>query len=117
MCRLDNSRALAVCHVKRRHDNDLRGIACSSGHASFTATDEAVQTDNTSVRLTSAEQPEGERSMAAVVIIDNPFATLWYHPEKRIVHHRIHQFISGKAFRDLLLTGTDVLTKNQATKW
>ena len=33
------------------------------------------------------------------------------------MHHRIHQFISGKAFRDLLLTGTDVLTKNQATKW
>ena len=47
--------------------------------------------------------------MAAVTIIDNPFATLWYHPEKRIVHHRIHQFISGKAFRDLLLTGTEVL--------
>jgi hypothetical protein len=55
--------------------------------------------------------------MAAVVVIDNPYATLWYHPEKRIVHHRIHQFISGNAFRELLLTGTDVLTKNQATKW
>jgi hypothetical protein len=55
--------------------------------------------------------------MPAVTIIDNPFATLWYHPEKRIVHHRIHQFISGKAFRDLLLTGTEVLTKHQATKW
>jgi hypothetical protein len=58
-----------------------------------------------------------EDDMAVVTIIDNPYATLWYHPEKRIVHHRIHQFISGKTFRDLLLTGTEVLTKHQATKW
>jgi hypothetical protein len=31
------------------------------------------------------------------VIIDNPFATLWYHPEKRIVHHRIHQVHQRKS--------------------
>jgi len=92
-------------------------LRAAAGTGSRTAADEAVQTDKTSIRLTSAEQLGGERSMAAVVIIDNPFASLWYHPEKRIVHHRIHQFISGKAFRDLLLTGTEVLTKNQATKW
>ena len=79
-----------------------------SGTDAIRAAVDAVQTDKTF-------QKRG--SMAAVVIVDNPFATLWYHPEKRIVHHRIHQFISGKAFRDLLLTGTDVLTKNQATKW
>ena len=103
---MSNRRTTMICAVLR----------AAAGTGSRTAADEAVQTDKTSIRLTSAEQLGGERSMAAVVIIDNPFATLWYHPEKRIVHHRIHQFISGKAFRDLLLTGTDVLTKHQATK-
>ena len=55
--------------------------------------------------------------MATVTILDNPYATLWFHPEKGIVHHQIKQFISGQSFRDLLMTGTDVLTKHKATKW
>ena len=55
--------------------------------------------------------------MATVTILDNPYATLWFHPEKGIVHHQIKQFISGQAFRELLLTGTDILTKHKATKW
>jgi hypothetical protein len=55
--------------------------------------------------------------MAGVTIIDNPYATLWYYPEKRIVHHQIKQFISGNTFRELLLAGTNVLIKNQAQKW
>ena len=55
--------------------------------------------------------------MPPVTIIDNPYATLWYHPEKRIVHHQIHQFISGDTFRELLLAGTNVLIKHHAQKW
>jgi hypothetical protein len=55
--------------------------------------------------------------MPPVTIIDNPYATLWYHPEKRIVHHQIHQFISGDVFRELLLAGTNVLIKHHAQKW
>jgi hypothetical protein len=55
--------------------------------------------------------------MAAVTIIDNPYATLWYHPDKGIVHHQIHQFIRGNAFRELLLAGTNVLIKHRAQKW
>ena len=51
--------------------------------------------------------------MATVTILDNPYATLWFHPEKGIVHHQIHQFISG----ELLMAGTDVLQKHRATKW
>lgn len=55
--------------------------------------------------------------MAALTILDNPFATLWYHPDKGIVHHQVHQFISGPAFQELLLAGSDVLVKNKAQKW
>src|SRR5215213_11218460 len=52
-----------------------------------------------------------------ITIIDNPFVTLWYHPDKKIVHHQIHKFIAGKEFRGFLLAGADVLKKNLATKW
>ena len=55
--------------------------------------------------------------MPAQTIIDNPSVTLWYHADKKIVHHKIHKFIFGKEFRELLLTGSDVLKKNQAQKW
>jgi hypothetical protein len=55
--------------------------------------------------------------MQTQTIIDSPFATLWYYPDKKIVHHRIHKFIFGKDFRDLLMAGTEVLKKNQAAKW
>ena len=55
--------------------------------------------------------------MPTQTIIDSPFATLWYYPDRKIVHHRIHKFIFGKDFRDLLMAGTEVLRKNQAAKW
>ena len=55
--------------------------------------------------------------MATQTILDNPYATLWFHPEQGIVHHQIHQFISGAVFRELLMAGTDVLQKHGATKW
>ena len=52
-----------------------------------------------------------------ITIIHNPCVTLWYHPDKKIVHHQIHKFISGKEFREFLLAGADVLKKNLARKW
>ena len=55
--------------------------------------------------------------MQPLTIIESPYATLWYHPGPGIVHHQIHKFISGQAFRDLLLTGLEVLQKNRAQKW
>ncbi len=55
--------------------------------------------------------------MPTQTVIDNPFVTLRYHPEKKIVHHQLHKFIFGKEFREFLLAGTDVMKKNQARKW
>jgi hypothetical protein len=52
-----------------------------------------------------------------MTIVDNPFVTLWYHPETKIVHHQLHRFITGKEFREFLMAGSDVLAKNGATKW
>lgn len=52
-----------------------------------------------------------------ITIIDNPFVTLWYHPDKKIVHHQIHKFVTGNEFRSFLMTGADVLRKHMARKW
>jgi hypothetical protein len=55
--------------------------------------------------------------MSKITIEDNEFATLWYHPEKKIVHHECHKFIYGEAIRSLLLKGVETMNKNRATKW
>lgn len=51
------------------------------------------------------------------VIFESPAATLWYHPDDRIVHHEVHKFIYGAALRELLTKGGEVLKKNHARKW
>ena len=55
--------------------------------------------------------------MAKVTILDTPVVTLWYHPDKKIVHHQIHKFVSGPLFRQFLTAGTEALEKFRATKW
>jgi hypothetical protein len=55
--------------------------------------------------------------MSATTILDNEYATLWFHPEKKIVHHQFHKFIFGEAFRNVLSTGVEVMKKNGAHKW
>jgi hypothetical protein len=55
--------------------------------------------------------------MAALTVITNPHVTLWYHPEAKIVHSKIHKFITGKEFREFLMAGKDLLVKHQAKKW
>jgi len=43
-------------------------------------------------------------------ILDNKWATLWYHPAEKIVHHEIHEPIVGKPFRELLTKGAELNT-------
>lgn len=50
-------------------------------------------------------------------ILETPFASLWYYPGERIVHHQVHKYIFGPALRELLTTGADVLNAHGATKW
>lgn len=55
--------------------------------------------------------------MAAQVLIDNPYVTLWYHPETKILHHQMHKFIIESVFRDFLEAGTLALKQYGAQKW
>ena len=55
--------------------------------------------------------------MDPIVILDNEFCTLWYHPDTKIIHHQIKKFITGDAFKELFNTGYDTLVKNAVIKW
>jgi hypothetical protein len=59
----------------------------------------------------------GEADMSPMTIIDNAYVTLWFHPEKKIVHHQIHKFLYGDALREALNTGTGLLAEHKADKW
>lgn len=52
-----------------------------------------------------------------ITVVQNPSVTLWYHPDKKIVHHQIHKFVTGAEFREFLLAGTELLRKHLARKW
>ncbi len=55
--------------------------------------------------------------LAKITIIDNEFVTLWYYPDKKIVHHQFHKFLHAQPFRDALNGGVKTLQKYGATKW
>ncbi len=50
-------------------------------------------------------------------IIDNEYVTMWYYPDKKIVHHQFHKFLHGKPLRECLTTGAELFKKNKAQKW
>jgi hypothetical protein len=52
-----------------------------------------------------------------ITLLENEYANMWYYPEHKIIHHAIHQPISGEAFRNLLMTGLHYLQENSAQKW
>jgi hypothetical protein len=55
--------------------------------------------------------------MPRTTIIDNEYATLWYYPDQKIVHHEFHQPISGEQFRQVLLKGLEIFKQYGAQKW
>lgn len=55
--------------------------------------------------------------MSKIKIFDTDHVTVWYHPEKKIVHHEMHKYTHGQAFRDVLMVGLEAMKKYQAQKW
>ena len=55
--------------------------------------------------------------MAAITILDNEQITLWYHPDKKIIHHVMHKYTHGQAFREALMAGAEAMKKYRAHKW
>lgn len=59
--------------------------------------------------------PRGTRSK--ITVFDAEFATLWFYPDTRILHHKIHKFMPRGAYQQLLTSGLEYLEKHQASKW
>jgi len=55
--------------------------------------------------------------MEKEVVLDNEFVTIWYHHDKKVVHHQFHKFTCAKDLQDALSQGAAILEKNGARKW
>ncbi len=55
--------------------------------------------------------------MSLITLLENESVTVWYHKDKRIVHHQFHKFMYGDLFKEALMTGADALEKYGAQKW
>ncbi len=55
--------------------------------------------------------------MPPVTLIDDEYVGLWYHPDSKVVHNKIKQFLPPGAFKRMLETGADCLEENHVQKW
>src|SRR5664279_1202058 len=55
--------------------------------------------------------------MATVTILENEFVSMWYYPDKRILHHQFHKHIWGDMFRETLDKGLEVFARDGGNKW
>lgn len=55
--------------------------------------------------------------MSKITVLDTDYATLWYYPETKIVHHQFHRFIYGEKFRAVLEKGLELFKEHGAQKW
>jgi hypothetical protein len=55
--------------------------------------------------------------VSQITIFDNDMATLWYHPEARVVHHQFKRPIFGEDFKGVLNTGLRIMEEYGALRW
>ena len=55
--------------------------------------------------------------MTTITVIDTPYASLYYHTNTGIVHHKFHKALDSKHFRQVLDGGIELLQTHGATKW
>lgn len=50
-------------------------------------------------------------------ILSDSFATLWYYPQEKIIHHKFHKFMYGEELKNLLTKGVEYFEQNNCKKW
>ena len=55
--------------------------------------------------------------MSTQMILDNDAASLWFHSDTRIIHHKFKKFVRGDDIRNVLDAGYEALKANGAQKW
>ncbi|HOQ00777.1 MAG TPA: hypothetical protein PK604_08135 [Acetivibrio clariflavus] len=46
------------------------------------------------------------------ILIDNDYASLWYYPDTKIIHHKFKKFIYGDQLKKYLKPVLNILRKN-----
>jgi hypothetical protein len=55
--------------------------------------------------------------MKKQVILDNELITVWFYPERKLIHHRMKAVCHGQDFRDALTKGVEAMEQHKAVKW
>jgi hypothetical protein len=55
--------------------------------------------------------------MSTLTIMDSEAATLWFHPEAGIVHHRFKRPVSGEELKQVFEGGLALFVAHGAKKW
>lgn len=58
--------------------------------------------------------------MSAEILYDSPFATLFFHPEHKIIHHETHSTQGSwqpDEFRKMMILGSRIMAEKKAEKW
>ena len=50
-------------------------------------------------------------------IHDNEFISVYYYPDKKIIHHKFHKRASGQILQDAFTAGADLMERSPCTKW
>jgi hypothetical protein len=59
----------------------------------------------------------GGNAMPPITVLDDAYVSLWYHPDTKIIHHRMKQFLAPGVFQKLLTAGAELMEEHKATKW
>ena len=55
--------------------------------------------------------------MDKIEVINKDYMELWYHPDSKIVHHKMKKSLPPGGHKKLLSTGADYMEKYGAIKW
>ena len=50
-------------------------------------------------------------------IHDNEFISVYYYPDKKIIHHEFHKRASGQTLHDAFTAGADLMERTRCEKW
>ncbi len=55
--------------------------------------------------------------MPPMTIMEDEYVSLWYHPDSKIVHHKMHQYLMPGMFQKLLNADAELIEKHGAQKF
>jgi hypothetical protein len=55
--------------------------------------------------------------MSKITVYDHERMSVWVYPEKKMVHHQMHEASAGEVFQKALLAGLAAMREHEATRW